>query len=67
VPERPGSSEPRSIGTAREIADTELRRFREAYMTGRGHPLVVARKINDWLEYRFRHQQAGTLDVERFL
>jgi hypothetical protein len=57
----------RAIGTAREIADRNLARLRKKLIKyGIDHG-VIERKINDWLEYRQRHEQAGTLDEEQYL
>lgn len=62
---------PRSIGTHREVADKNLARFREslarAKAGGPGNVAVIQRKLDDWLDYRFRHQEAGTLDEEAIL
>lgn len=64
-------SGPRSIGTHCEIADSNLARFREslarARAGGSGNVAVIQRKLDDWLDYRFRHQEAGTLDEEAWL
>lgn len=66
-----GERGPVPIGTAREIADSNLKRFREslarAKAGGPGNVKVIERKLNDWLEYRHRHQEDGTLDDERRL
>lgn len=62
------SSQTRSIGTHREIADRNLARFREslgrAQTGGGGNVAVIKRKLDDWLDYRARHQNDGTLDDE---
>lgn len=62
---------PVPIGTHREIADRNLSRSRESLAVaragGRGNVAVIKRKLDDWLDYRFRHQQDGTLDEEAYL
>lgn len=61
----------RAIGTHREIADRNLTRYREslarAEAGGRGDADIIRRKLNDWLDYRHRHQQNGTLDEMAYL
>jgi hypothetical protein len=57
-----------STDTHRKVADRNLWRFRRALhnarISGNGDIEVIQRKIDDWLDYRLRHQQAGTLEHE---
>lgn len=59
------------MGTAREIADRNILRFQRALdairFGGGANPLVVRQALDDWLEYRMRHMEAGTLDEPRSL
>lgn len=48
--------------TNRETADRNLRRYAESLRRGQGNPGVIRRKLDDWLEYRKREQDNGTLD-----
>lgn len=59
------------LGTAREVADRNIERFRAALARaisgGSGNVEVIRDNLDAWLEYRHDHQQAGTLDEDRYL
>jgi hypothetical protein len=66
-----GPHTPHYLGTHRDVADTNLTRFREslarARAGGHGNVKVIERKLDDWLDYRAAHQAAGTLDEGAYL
>ena len=61
-------SDPSPLGTRREVADQEIRRYQRALdrirFGGKGNEAVIRQKLDDWLDYRLRAQQDGTLDEE---
>lgn len=51
-----------TLETNREKADRILRELAEKLRAGAGNPLVISRKIDDWLDYRAARKRDGTLD-----
>lgn len=61
------SRQPRHLGKARDIADRNIELCRKTLKESRGDVDIVNENLNKWLDYREKHEKAGTLDEEQYL